>query len=312
MESVGIGVTRLALNIAAVTRAVPVAIVGTALLFVDAGMAKDRRPSFVPEERLEKLDTSKFTNPTKITNKWLPMTPGTRYVYDGTTTDDSGKSVPHKIVINITDLVKIIEGVRTLVSYDLDYSDGKLEEAELALFAQDDEGNVWHFGQYPEEYTKDGRFSDAPAWLAGIQGARAGIMMKAAPRLGAPSYSQGYGPRVNWTDRGETYQVGQEIQAGGTQYKDVLVIRETSLEEESNDAFQLKYYAAGVGNIKVGWMGKGETTREVLELTRVEKLDAQEMSVVREKALALEKSAYRRSRTVYAKTEPMTQLSDSK
>ena len=308
----GTGVSQLAMTIATLARAVPVALVGASLLFVDGGAAKDIKPSFVPEERLEKLDTSKFANPTRITNQWLPLIPGTRYVYDGTTTDDSGKVLPHHFVINVTDLVKTIAGVRTLATYDLDYESGRLVEAELAFYAQDDDGNVWRVGEYPEEYDGDGRFSDAPAWLAGIQGARAGIMMKAAPRLGTPSYSQGYGPRVNWTDRGEVYQVGQEVQVGDTRYKDVLVIKETSLEEEANDAFQLKYYAAGVGNIKVGWMGTGEKTREVLELTRVEKLDEQEMSAVREKALALEKSAYRRSRTVYAKTEPMTQLGDSK
>lgn len=300
------------MNTAAISRAVPLALVGASLLFVDTSLAKDVKPSFVPEERLEKLDTGKLSNPTRITNKWLPLIPGTRYLYDGTTTDDSGKVLPHQFVINVTDLVKTIAGIRTLATYDLDYERGRLVEAELAFYAQDDDGNVWRVGEYPEEYDGEGRVSDTPAWLAGIQGARAGIMMKASPRLGTPSYSQGHGPRVNWTDRGEVYQVGQEVQAGDIRYKDVLVIKETSLEEEANDAFQLKYYAAGAGNIKVGLMGTGEKGREALELTRVEKLDAQEMNVVREKALALEKSAYKRSRTVYAKTDPMSQLSDPK
>jgi hypothetical protein len=261
-------------------------------------------PSFVPEDKLEKLDVSKFSRPTEITNRWLPMKPGTRFVYDGTTVEDDGKVVPHRIIINITDLVKTIAGVRTLVSYDLDYSKGELEEAELAFYAQDDDGNVWHFGQYPEEY--DGKkFVKAPAWIHGIQDARAGIMMKAEPKLGTPSYSQGYGPAVNWTDRGQAYAMGQEAQVGTARYTDVLVIRESSNEEEAIDAAQLKYYAAGVGNIKVGWMGTGEKTKETLDLTKVEQLDAQEMANVRAKALALEKSAYRRSKNVYGRTAPI-------
>ena len=82
------------------------------------------------------------------------------------------------------------------------------------------------------------------------------------------------------------------------------MIKETSNEEEAADAAQLKYYAAGVGNIKVGWMGTGEKTKEVLDLTRVEQLDAQAMAAVRAKALALEKSAYRRSKNVYGRTAP--------
>jgi hypothetical protein len=122
--------------------------------------------------------------------------------------------------------------------------------------------------------------------------------------LGTPSYSQGYGPAVDWTDRGEVFAMGQEVQVGDKRYTDVLVIRESSNEEEAIDAAQLKYYAAGVGNIKVGWMGTGEKTKETLDLTKVEQLDPQEMANVRAKALAMERSAYRRSKNVYGRTTP--------
>jgi hypothetical protein len=97
------------------------------------------------------------------------------------------------VEIKITELTKVISGVRTLISYDLDYSNGQLEEAEIAFFAQDKDGNVWHFGQYPEEY-KRGKFVRAPAWIHGFEDARAGITMKADPQLGTPSYSEGWGP----------------------------------------------------------------------------------------------------------------------
>jgi hypothetical protein len=284
----------------------PAALAGI-VLTRGAALAEKRKPSFVPEEQLEKLDTSKFANPTRITNKWLPMKPGTRFTYDGTTTDDKGKVVPHQIIISVTDLTKTIAVLETLVTYDLDYSDGELVEAELAFYAQDDDGNVWRMGEYPEEYVK-GKVDAAPAWLAGIQGGRAGIMMKADPRPGTPSYSQGYGPKVNWTDRGQVLEMGRETVAGGKRYTDVLVIRESSLEEEQLDAAQLKYYAPNVGNIKVGWQGTGDKTKEVLDLTRVEQLTEQQMTELREKALAMEKSAYRHSRTVYARTSPMKQV----
>lgn len=276
------------------------------LLVCSGALGQPRKPqSVVPEEKLEKLDLTKFSRSTLITNKWLPMKPGTRFVYDGTTVEDDGKVVPHQIIINITDLVKPIAGVRTLVSYDLDYTEGELAEAELAFYAQDDDGNIWRFGEYPEEY--DGKkFVKAPAWIHGIQDARAGIMMKAEPRPGTPSYSQGYGPAVNWTDRGQVHATGQEVAVGANRYTDVLVIKETSEEEDRVGAAQLKYYAAGVGNIKVGWMGSADKSKEVLELTRIEQLDATEMAAVRAKALALEKSAYRRSKNVYGRTAPAT------
>lgn len=256
------------------------------------------------DNTLEALDAKMFSKPTLITNKWMPQKPGMRYLYEGTTVEDDGKVVPHKIEINITDLVKVIGGVPNMVSYDIDISDNELVEAELAFFAQDDIGNVWHFGQYPEEY-EDGKFMRAPAWIHGYEHAYAGIMMKAEPKLGTRSYSQGYGPAVGWTDRGTTYQLGQDVTVRHGRYTDVMVVRETAKNE--GDAFQLKYYAAGVGNIKVGWMGSAEKTKEVLELVKIEQLSPKALADVRAKAFALEKSAYKRSKTVYALTKPMTQ-----
>jgi hypothetical protein len=254
---------------------------------------------------LEPFDKAQFdSRSTTINNPWLPMKPGMRYVYEGTTSKDDGKPVPHRIELNITDLTKVVMGVRVLISYDLDYSDGKLEEAELAFFAQDKAGNVWHFGQYPEEYSPAGKMTKAPAWIPPFENAAAGIMMKAEPKLGAPSYSQGYGPKVNWTDRGQTHLMGQTSKVPAGDYNDVLVIRETA---EGEDGFQLKHYARGVGNIKVGWTGS-DKTKEVLELVRVETLSAKDMDDVRAKTLKLEKSAYVQSKNVYAKTAPAERL----
>lgn len=256
------------------------------------------------EDALETLDLRKFSNPTVISNKWLPMKVGTRWIYEGTTVEDDGKVVPHRLEIAVTDLVKSIAGVCNVVSYDLDYSDGELAEAELALFAQDDDGNVWHFGQYPEEY-EDEKFARAPVWIHGFEQARAGIMMKAEPRLGTPSYSQGWGPAVDWTDRGIAHQMGLEISGPAGDFKDVLVIRETARSEV--DAQQLKYYARGVGNIRVGWAGQGEKTKETLELTKVEQLSPKDMAEIRAKALELEASGYQKSKNVYALTKPAMQ-----
>ena len=268
------------------------------------GAQQGAKPAKKSEElKLETLNPKDFVNPTVIDNKWMPMKPGTRWTYEGTTVEDDGKVVPHKVVINITDLTKVIAGVRTVVSYDLDYSDNELVEAELAFFAQAKDGTVWHFGQYPEEYD-EGKFVKAPTWIPGIQGARAGIAMKADPKLGTPSYSQGYGPAVKWTDRGQAFKMGEKTTTRSGNYENVLVIKETS-REEGTEAYQLKYYAAGVGNVRVGWGGTKDKSKEVLELVKVEQLSASDLAEVRKKALELEKSAYRRSKNVYAKTTPM-------
>jgi hypothetical protein len=242
---------------------------------------------------------------TQIDNPWFPLKPGTRFVYEGTTVEDDGTAVPHRVVFTVTDLTKVIGGVRAVVCWDQDYSGGKLVETEIVFFAQDKDGTVWHLGQYPEEW-EDGKFVAAPAWVHGIGDGRAGIMMKAEPRLGSPSYSQGWAPSVNWTDRGVVHQVGQETCVPLDCYKAVLVIDETSREEPG--AHQLKYYARGVGNVRVGWRGEGEKTKETLELVKLEQLGPKELAAARAEALKLEKRAYQISKKVYAHTAPAERM----
>jgi hypothetical protein len=258
---------------------------------------KSNHKSKASERTLENFDRNNFERSTNIDNKWLPFRPGTQYVYTGFTQEDK-KRVPHRVVMTVTDLTKVIDGVRTVVVWERDYKAGKLLESELVFFAQDKEGNVWHLGQYVEKY--DGaEFVGGHAWLSGMEGARAGIMMKADPRPGTPSYSQGYAPApFNWTDRGKVDKVDQKTCVRASCYENVLVIAESS-EEEGPGAEQLKYYAPGVGHVRVGWRGKGEKLRETLELVEVVKLDPETLAKVRAEALELEKRA-----SVYGRTPP--------
>ena len=253
--------------------------------------------SKAPEEALEAFDANNFDRSANVDNKWLPLQPGTQWVYKGFTQEDKER-VPHRVVQTVTDLTKVINGVRTVVVWDVDYKDGKVKESELIFLAQDKDGNVWLLGEQREVYD-DEELVGVRAWLAGLDGSSAGIMMKAEPRPGTPSYSQGYAPPpFNWADRGVVEKVGQKACVPAGCYKDVLVIAEGS-KHEGPDAQQLKYYAPGVGYIKVGWRGKGEKLRETLELTEIVKLTPDGLAKARAEALDIEKRAY-----LYGRTPP--------
>ena len=252
-----------------------------------------------PEKLFEEFDHDNFDRSTNIDNEWFPLQPGTQLVYEGFT-KEGGESVPHRVVFTVTDLTKVVDGVSTVVAWDQDYSAGELVETELAFFAQDNDGNVWRLGEYPEEY-ENGKFVNAPAWIAGFENARAGISMKAEPRLGAPSYAQGWAPAVNWTDRARVDQIGQQICVPFDCYGNVVLIEESSREEP--DAFQLKYYARGVGNVRVGWRGE-DAQQETLELVDVVQLSPEALAEVRVKVLELEKRAYEISKHLYGQTPP--------
>ena len=249
----------------------------------------------------ELFDRGRFSNPTAISNPWLPMIPGTRMVYEGFTRED-GETIQHRLVFTVTDLVKDIDGIMSRVIWDVDYSDGELVETELAFFAQDDRGSVWRMGEYPEEW-EEGAFIDAPAWIAGVEGARAGIAMQASPAVGAASYSQGWGPAVDFTDRAYVLERGIDDCVRIDCYSPVLVINE--FNEEEPEANQLKYYAERVGNIRVGWRGD-DTSIEELELVEIIQLTAEELAEVRKAALTLEERAYILRPEVYGPTEPST------
>ena len=245
------------------------------------------------------FDYGNFSEPTVIDNPYLPLVPGTRLIYDGTTNEE--ELLDHQVVITVTDLTKVIDGIDTVVSWDLDYSDGELAEAELAFFAQDDDGNVWRMGEHPEEY-EDGEIVDSPTWLAGVDGAKAGISMLGDPVIGTLSYSQGWAPTVGFNDRAVVHEAGAADCTFYDCFDEVLVVAEFNVFEPG--AFQLKYFAPGIGNIRVGWEGR-DTTREELQLVAIAQLDAGELAAAAAAAFELEASAYEVSADVYGGTLPM-------
>jgi hypothetical protein len=251
------------------------------------------------------FDPGNFDRSTVIDNAWDPMRPGEQFTWQGHAIDD-GERVSRAVVFTVTDLTKLIDGVRTVVTWDRDYTDGHLEEGELSFFAQDNEGAVWLLGEYPEEYDA-GKIVKTPAWIAGIHGARAGVLMQADPSPGTPSYAQGWGPEVNWTDRARVDQIAQQNCVPVDCYDDVLVIDEFNRDEPG--AHQLKYYARGVGGIRVGWRGAKEEEQEAMVLVALRHLGAAAMAKVREKVLEQEGRAYRIIPDVYGQTERIDQTS---
>ena len=148
-----------------------------------------------------------FSRPLDVSNPMFPLVVGTQFVYQGTIADGEG-SHPHSVVFTVTDLWKQVDHVHTVVALDQDFRDGGLQEQELAFFAQDDKGNVWNFGEYPEEYD-NGKFTGAPStWIRGTAGAYGGIHMLSEPRAGA-QYREGLVPAIQFDDVSRIARTGQ-------------------------------------------------------------------------------------------------------
>ena len=150
---------------------------------------------------------NRFTAPATVDNPMFPLVPGTEFSYAGTLAE-GGHTRPHTVVFTISGLTKKIHGVTTVIAWDRDFLNGKLQEQELAFFAQDDAGNVWNFGEYPEEY-EHGRFAGAPStWIRGTGHAYGGIHMLARPTAGV-SYREGLVPPIEFDDVSKVTSTGQ-------------------------------------------------------------------------------------------------------
>jgi hypothetical protein len=234
-----------------------------------------------------------------VTNKWLPLKPGTQWVYEGRITEEK-RRLSHRVVTTVTDLTKVIDGVGNVVILDRDYNAGRLVEGEITFHAQDDDGNIWNFGEYPEEY-ENGKFEGAPdTWIAGLAGAKAGVVMRADPRVGTTAYGQGWAPRIDFADRARVFATGQRTCVPVDCYRNVLITDEWNPYERG--AHERKFYAPGVGNVRVGFAGGEE--KETLVLVRFQHLSATALAQARDKALELEQRAYRVQKSLYGRTPP--------
>jgi hypothetical protein len=114
-----------------------------------------------------------------ITNPYLPYRPGSTWVYagvkDGVTQTD---------VVHVTDRTRMIDGVRCTSITDVATHGARVLERTIDWYAQDRRGNVWYFGEATKAYGPAGQVDTSGSWLAGVHGARPGIVMTAHPAVG--------------------------------------------------------------------------------------------------------------------------------
>lgn len=122
------------------------------------------------------LDPADFTAPRQ--NPYFPLQPGTVSRYRGT---EGGKVLHERLAV--TDRSRTILGVRATVVTDvLRRADGTLAEKTTDWYAPDNSGNVWYLGEWTATYKRNGDLeSREGTWLAGEDGAVAGLIMPADP-----------------------------------------------------------------------------------------------------------------------------------
>lgn len=242
-----------------------------------------------------------FSDPTNIDNPYSPLRPGLQYTLEGRA-DRGGGPLPHRVVFTVTDVTKEIYGIDCVVLWDRDYNQDALAEEELAFFAQDDLGTIWSFGEYPEEFDfTSGEFQGAPStWIVGIDGSQPGTFLLGDQRFGKGYYSQGYAPTVEFLDCATVLSTQSKTCVPVGCYTDVLLVDEMGpLDPEGGH--QRKYYARGVGNIRIGAIRDPEG--ETLVMIDHRQLGPAELAQARQEALRLDARGFQFN-DVYARTIP--------
>ncbi len=216
------------------TRPIALALLTTALVAVAAGGASAARPS-APSGPPNPAQFS-----TTIDNPYLPFVPGTRMVYREHGADGRGREV-----VKVTHRTKTIQGVETVVVRDRAYSGGELAEDTRDWYAQDRQGNVWYFGENTKEYENGKVVSTEGSWKAGVDGAQAGIVMEAHPKVG-DTYSQEDAPGVA-EDMATVLSLDASRTVPYGTFDNLLKTRDFSPLEPS--VVERKFYAAGIGSV---------------------------------------------------------------
>ena len=195
---------------------------------------------------------SNFHHPLKIDNKYFPLKPGTTFIYKGTKEGD-----PTRDTFEVTSKVKVIAGITTREIHDKLFTKGVLTESTQDWFAQDDNGNVWYFGEFTTDFSSGG--SHEGSWQAGVKGAKAGIIMEAQPKVG-DTYNQEVAKGVA-EDMATVLSLNDKVCVTYGCFTHVLKTKEfTPLEP---GIAENKFYAQSIGNIQVLSV-KGESEEQHL------------------------------------------------
>jgi hypothetical protein len=157
---------------------------GTPVLTANASGTMQARDAVV---EAAPLIPSRFSDG-RITNPWFPLKPGVRMVYQGI---DDGE--PARDVFYTTHQTRRIQGVTCRAVTDRLYVDRVLAERTTDWYAQSRNGDVWYFGERTAELDRLGHVTSREgSWLAGRNGAHAGIYINAYPRVGDSHLQENY------------------------------------------------------------------------------------------------------------------------
>lgn len=232
-------------------------IAGLLLLVPLAAACSAKAPAGSAQVPGGSIDSANFV--AAIDNAFLPFKPGATWVYEGVR---DGATLHDEL--KVTDRTKTIQGVRCVVVTDVATHEGQLVEKTEDWYAQDAAGNVWYFGEATATYDAQGNVNSTEgSWQAGVDGATAGIVMPASPKVTdsfRQEYYAGQAEDMFWV-----VSLNEEVTVPFGSYSNTIQTFEwTALEPDVVDA---KYYAKGIGMVSEIALAGGEERVELIDFS---------------------------------------------
>ena len=153
----------------------------------------------------------------------------------------------NQVTVTVLNETKMVAGVETRVIEERELAKGKLVEVSRNYFAIDKVSqDVLYFGEQVSMYKSGKVVSTEGSWLAGVDGAKAGLIMPGQARVGYRHYQE-QAPGVAM-DRAEILSVGETLKTPAGTLEKCLKIEETTTLASGEREY--KYYAPGIGLVK--------------------------------------------------------------
>lgn len=171
-------------------------------------------------------------------NPYFVLEPGCYHVLKGAVGD---------LTITVLNETKMVAGVETRVVEERETVHGKLEEVSRNYFAiNKTTHDVLYFGEEVDMYTADKVVNHEGSWVAGLKGAKAGLLMPGRVRTGFRHYQE-LAPGIAM-DRAEILSTDATVETPAGKFTHCVKTVETSALAGGEREY--KYFAPDIGLIK--------------------------------------------------------------
>ncbi len=189
----------------------------------------------IAQEWVSSFPVRKTTLGIQGDNPYFPLNPGSRWSYK------HGKDTE---VVTVLDETKIIDEVECRIVEDREETNGQLAELTRDYVAIDSATNdVYYMGEDVNVYKNGKIVGRDGSWLAGVNGAKFGMMLPGRPKTGQRFYQEQAPP--SGMDRIEIKSTSAKVATPAGTFESCILVEETNPGEKG--AKDNKWYARGVG-----------------------------------------------------------------